>query len=251
MVSMKLCIAFFLLAGLVYAQAKPPSPALPDGPVTDVSSILPKLQDGDMVFIQSEDGYAELISSLTGSTLTHCGMLFHEGKRWLVYEGAGLNSASVHRTLQEWQRVEHPSAHGKQPFYIRRLNDAATLLTPDKLRALKTEAARLHNTPYDHGFAWDNHEKKGDKKEYIYCSELIYKAYERALGSRIGKVHPIKDYFDKMSRAQKERVNAMLASPPCSTCLWEHGFRLGEPIVSPQDVFESPLLVSVRPDSRS
>src|SRR5205085_11575879 len=70
------------LATSLTASAQPPSQA----PLTDFN----KLKDGDIVFIESNSERAPAIKKLTGSNLTHCGIVFRdEHKNWTVYEGAG------------------------------------------------------------------------------------------------------------------------------------------------------------------
>ena len=101
--------------------------------------------------------------------------------------------------MDKWQDVE--SLHDGpghvttlEASSVRRLKEMDRWPADDKAKhvaALKLEAKKLHETCYDLGFAWNNHYVlKGDKcvytsnsadKEYVYCSELIQKAFERAL----------------------------------------------------------------------
>jgi Permuted papain-like amidase enzyme, YaeF/YiiX, C92 family len=65
----------------------------------------------------------------------------------------------------------------------------------------------------------------------MYCSELVWKIYERVLGVRIGELQELRE-FD-------------LTDPTVRTKLRErYGTQLplDEPVISPAAMFESPLL---------
>jgi hypothetical protein len=151
------------------------------------------LKDGDIVFIESNSERAGAIKKLTESNLTHCGIVFH-GKQdtWIVYEGAG-RPVGEYSELGVW--IGRESGNGeKNPIYVKRLKDREARLSP-KIEALRKRAKELHDTPYDFGFAWANKDASG--KEYIYCSELVWKAFKDAVGVALNKPHPLDDYITK------------------------------------------------------
>src|SRR4051794_39269938 len=79
-----------------WACAEPPAQA----PLTNYAA---RLRDGDIVFIESHSERATAIKELTGSDLTHCGIVFNENGKWMVYEGQGRGSLL---TIQKWQTQE-------------------------------------------------------------------------------------------------------------------------------------------------
>jgi hypothetical protein len=152
-------------------------------PLTDFT----RLKDGDIVFIESNSKRAPAIKALKGSILTHCGIVFQDNGKGIVYEGA--RNPGVYSELGKWTVRE--SGEGKHPI-VPRLTDQARLTA--KLADLRKRAKELHDTSYDIGFAWKNRDGKGT--EYIYCSELVWKAFNDAIGVELGKPHPLSDYIN-------------------------------------------------------
>ena len=113
-----------------------------------------------------------------------------------------------------------------QHFVVKRLRDAATALTPTALTRLKAAGQPLLGHDYDLTFNWS------DKQ--IYCSELIWKVYDRGLHRQLGQLQQLRD-FD-------------LSHPAVQAKLRErYGDRLplSEPVISPASIFSSPALVTV------
>ena len=91
---------------------------------------------------------------------------------------------------------------------------------------MRREAARFAGRDYDLTFEWSN--------DRLYCSELIWKIYDRALGIRLGNLQRLGD-FDLSAPAVREKLAERYgATPP-----------LDEPVISPAAIFDSPLLVRV------
>lgn len=111
-------------------------------------------------------------------------------------------------------------------FVVKRLKNADTVLTPVALQKLRDEAKRFAGRPYDLTFGWAD--------DRIYCSELVWKAYDRALGIQIGKLARVRDFnlTDPAVRIKmKERYG--------------NNIPLDEPVISPAAMFESALLATV------
>ncbi len=241
-----LCIVISTLAPAI-CSAEPPTL----GPPLTVFS---KLKDGDLVFIKSSTSRAEPIEKLTGSPLTHCGLIFLEpdGKQTkrVVYEGAGRNEAH-YVTIEDWQIEESTKkaepGHSPNPpdsplhsVYARRLK---TPLSNEELALVKTKAAKLHATRYDHAFQLGN--KESETKDYVYCSELIYEAFNR----KIGEPQPFSFYYKQPGLTEKQVKDLMdpllnqesaqkLRTPPGK-------YRPDELVISPADVYFSKLLQDV------
>lgn len=121
-----------------------------------------ELRAGDLVFHRSRSAQSQVIAAVTGSPLTHVGIVLpHEG-RLAVLEASGPVG---------WTSVPAFVARGEHGRYtLRRPRDT---LSADDVAALVREGQRLLGTRYDARFEW------GPRR--VYCSELVYLLYERAL----------------------------------------------------------------------
>jgi len=177
----------------------------------------PPLQPGDLVFHTSSSAQSEAIARATGSPLTHVGVVLEHEGRLQVFEA-----------IQPvgWADVDTFRARGRDE-QVWRLADAERVLTPAVLARMGELAAGWEGRRYDVGFAWSD--------EQLYCSELVYKLYERAAGVRLGQVHTLADYrLDDplVARAMRERWGD---TPP-----------LGERMIAPVDLTADERLVRVR-----
>jgi hypothetical protein len=114
-------------------------------------------------------------------------------------------------------------ARGGGRFVVKRLNRSLTSAETEKLLAT---ARAFAGRNYDLYFEWSD--------ERIYCSELVWKIYDEALGVKLGKLQKLRD-FD-------------LGNPLVHAKLRERygdHVPLDEPVISPAAVFASPLLQSV------
>ncbi len=94
------------------------------------------------------------------------GMVFHrDGKPYVLRAIATVRFTP----LQQW------IARGERSHYVvKRLKSAGKDLGVAGVEKLRTAARRFEGRPYDLAFDWSD--------EKIYCSELVWKAYDRALG---------------------------------------------------------------------
>lgn len=176
------------------------------------------LRDGDIVFQTSLSRQSLAVQRATGSRYSHMGLVMLRGGQPFVLEAAG----TVRYTpLKEW------TARGQGGRIVaKRLKDAAEVLTPQALARLRETAATLHGRPYDLTFEWSD--------ERLYCSELVWKVYERALGIRIGPLQRIRDFKltdPLVRRTMAERYGTAVP--------------LDEPVISPEAMFASDRLVTV------
>ena len=91
------------------------------------------------------------------------------------------------------------------------------------MRRLHAQAESLRGKHYDLAFGWSD--------DRIYCSELVYKLFDRAMGVRIGRLQRLREFEldDPAVKAKlRERYGARVP--------------LDEPVVSPAAMFDSPLL---------
>jgi hypothetical protein len=179
---------------------------------------LPSVRDGDVIFQTSRSSQSVAIQRATGSRYSHMGLvLFRDGKPY-VFEAV----ATVRFTaLDRW--IARGAGHH---FVLKRLRNADSVLDAAGMEKLRMAARRFAGRPYDLTFDWSD--------DRIYCSELVWKAYDRGLGIRIGELQTIRDFnlTDPAVRAKmRERYgdNVPLAAP----------------VISPVAMFRSTLLLTV------
>jgi uncharacterized protein YycO len=176
------------------------------------------LKDGDIIFHTSRSAQSIAVQRATGSRYSHMGIVLLRGGKPYVFEAV---STVRYTPLAQW------TARGNGGHYVvKRLRNADTLLTPGAVAKLRAGTSDFESRPYDLTFEWS------DKR--IYCSELVWKLYQRALGVRIGELQKIREFNlgDPAVRAKmRERYGDKVP--------------MDEPVISPVAMFESPLLVTL------
>lgn len=178
-----------------------------------------EIKNGDLIFQTSLSGQSKAIQLATKSKYSHCGLIYKEGNNYFVFEAI----QPVKRTpLDKW------IARGQErKFVIKRLKNAEQILTPPTLAKMKQIGDQFDGKNYDLTFEWSD-----DK---IYCSELIWKIYQRATGIEIGKLEKLSD-FDLTNEAVKKKMKE------------RYGDKLPkeETVISPASIFDSELLFTVK-----
>ncbi|MDR2625955.1 MAG: YiiX family permuted papain-like enzyme [Zoogloeaceae bacterium] len=169
-----------VLSGALHAEAPPPA-----------------VLEGDLIFQTSGSRQSLAIQRATKSRYSHMGIIFREQDEYFVYEAV----QPVKKTpLAEWIK------RGKEgKFALRRLKARAQILTPQTLAKMKEIATGYLGNEYDAHFAWDD--------ERLYCSELVWKIYQRGAGQEIGKLQKLGDFDlnDKLVQAQlRERFGSQV-----------------------------------------
>jgi uncharacterized protein YycO len=146
---------------------------------------------------------------------SHCGIIYKEGDNYLVLEAIQPVKLTP---LDEWIN------RGKGGKYIiKRLENADQILTLAALNKMKEIGTSFIGKDYDLTFEWND-----DK---IYCSELIWKIYQRATGIEIGRLQQLREFDltnDAVKRKMKERYGDKIP--------------MNEMVISPDAIFESNLL---------
>lgn len=178
-----------------------------------------EIKEGDLIFQTSLSGQSKAIQLATKSKYSHCGLIFKEGNDFYVLEAV----QPVKRTpLKEW------IARGKEGKYvIKRLKNSEEIVTTAILNQMKTIGDDFLGKDYDLTFEWT------DQK--IYCSELIWKIYQRTTGVEIGKLEKLKD-FDLTSPAVKQKMKERYGNQ----------IPMEETVISPGAIFDSELLMTVK-----
>jgi uncharacterized protein YycO len=178
-----------------------------------------EIKNGDLIFQTSLSGQSKAIQLATKSKYSHCGLIYKDGNEFYVFEAV----QPVKRTpLDKW------IARGKDGKYvIKRLKNADQVLTPSTLTKMKQVGDQFNGKNYDLTFEWSD-----DK---IYCSELIWKIYQRAIGIEIGKLEKLSN-FDLTNEAVKKKMKE------------RYGDKIptDEIVISPAAIFDSELLKTVK-----
>lgn len=173
---------------------------------------------GDIIFHTSQSNQSLAIQKATHSKYSHMGIILFKQDKPYVFEA----SKTVRYTpLKEW--IER--GVGKH-YVIKRLKNSDKLLDKSAIAKLTKYAREFEGKPYDLTFEWSD--------QRMYCSELVWKMYDRALNLQLGELQQIKD-FD-------------LTSPVVKAKLYErygNYIPLTEPVISPQAMFDSKLLATV------
>ena len=178
-----------------------------------------EIKNGDLIFQTSLSGQSKAIQLATKSKYSHCGLIYKDGNNFYVFEAI----QPVKRTpLDKW------IARGQDGKYvIKRLQNADQVLTPATLTKMKQIGDQFNGKNYDLTFEWSD-----DK---IYCSELIWKIYQRATGIEIGKLEKLSDFDltnDAVKKKMKERYGDKIPTE--------------EIVISPASIFDSELLTTVK-----
>ena len=177
-----------------------------------------QLRDGDLIFHTSQSAQSRAIQLATRSVWSHCGIVYKEAGNWQVFEAVQPVKLTP---LADWV-ARGQGGH----FVIKRLRDAATALTPAALARMKAAGQPMLGHNYDLYFGWAD--------DRIYCSELIWKVYERGLHRKLGQLQHLRDFnlsHPAVRAKLRERYGDQLP--------------LNEPVISPVSIFNSLELVTV------
>ena len=182
------------------------------------ASALP-VQDGDIIFQTSRSAQSQAVQAATHSRYSHMGLiLFRKGEPFVLEAAARVRFTP----FKEW------ADRGERGRYaVKRLRDSRVLNDPARLSALRRAALSLAGRPYDPYFEWSD--------DRVYCSELVWKAYDRGVGIQLGPLAPLST-FDLSSQLVKTKLAERYGDK----------VPLGELVISPAVIFASPLLEEVR-----
>ena len=175
-------------------------------------------RSGDIVFQTSRSAQSLAIQLATDSPYSHMGIVYVRNGEALVFEAVQPVKLTPLRAWVERGEGQH--------FVAKRLRDADSRLTPDTLRKMQAAGEQLAGKDYDLYFEWSD--------ERIYCSELVWKVFERGAGIELGRRQTIAD-FDLSHPAVQAKIRE------------RYGERvpLEEVVVSPAAIFDAPDLITV------
>lgn len=177
-----------------------------------------EIKNGDLIFQTSLSGQSKAIQAATHSKYSHCGLIYKEGNNIFVFEAV---------QPVKWTPLDKWIARGQNgKFVIKRLKNAEQALTPATLKKMKRVGEEFTGKDYDMTFEWTDNK--------IYCSELIWKVYQRATGIEIGKLQKLSD-FDLTNEVVKRKMVERYGTK----------IPMNEIVISPAAIFDSELLTTV------
>lgn len=178
----------------------------------------PEIQEGDLIFQTSLSQQSKAIQLATNSKYSHCGIIYKIGDGFFVFEAI---------QPVQWTSLEKWIARGENgKFVIKRVKNASEVLTSTAIQKMKQVGEAFKGKNYDQAFEWSD-----DK---IYCSELIWKVYQRATGLEIGKLQKLSDFNLTNETVKKTLVERYGNKIP-----------MNETVISPSAIFNSEILMTV------
>lgn len=175
------------------------------------------IKEGDIIFQTSSSGLSKAIQTATRSKYSHCGVIFKQNDALYVFEAVQPVTATP---LQQWIT----GGNGGK-FVIKRLANADKILSQATLNKMRQQGRLFMGKDYDGTFEWSD-----DK---IYCSELVWKIYQRGAGVKVGELKKLKD-FDLSNDIVKAKLKQQ----------YGNNIPYNEPVISPVAIFDSPLLIT-------
>ena len=177
-----------------------------------------QLKNGDLIFQTSRSSQSKAIQLATKSNYSHMGIILTQNGKQMVYEAVGPVQFTP---ISNWiKRGE--GGH----FVVKRLTNANTILTSQNIAKLDSVAVSFKGRPYDLLFEWSD--------EKLYCSELVWKMYDRALNIQIGELQKLGE-FDLSNPLVRDKMKQRYGD----------AIPLGESVISPEQMFQSSLLETV------
>lgn len=176
------------------------------------------VQEGDLIFHTSGSRQSKAIQLATGSTYSHMGIILAHAGELQVLEAI---QPVTFTPLRQW------IARGEQRHYVvKRLKAADRDLTTEALARMKEEGDGLLGKDYDAHFGWSD--------ERMYCSELVWKLYQRSTGVELGALQRLGDFDLSHATVQQKLKERYGSDVP-----------MDERVISPKAMFDSKELITV------
>ncbi len=176
------------------------------------------LKEGDIIFHESVSGQATAVKLATHSRYTHAGIIFRYHDEWKVLEAVQPVKITALDSFINRGLGRH--------FVIKRLGNRDALVAGGGISRMKKIGNSFIGKNYDIYFGWSD--------DRIYCTELIWKIYKRALNVEVGRLEKLKE-FDlsdaRVKRLMKKRYG--------------NSIPYNEPVISPESMFRAKNLVTV------
>ncbi len=177
-----------------------------------------KYKTGDIIFQSNTGNHAKAIEIATGSKFSHTGVIVIINNDYFVAEAVQPVSITP---LDEFisRGVNHY-------FEVWRLKNSTNITTDTNNKLLLQQINKWKGKDYDLAFNWSDDE--------LYCSELVYKLYSMCYSISIAKSKPLRDF-----NLQNPIVQQQLKIK------YGNSIPYNEPMISPQQLYESALLQKV------
>jgi hypothetical protein len=175
----------------------------------------PAFQNGDIIFQTGNSPQCEAVKLATHSDISHCGILFQEEGAWYVLEA--VEPVSVISFQQFIQR--NPGS----PYSVKRLKSSYLPLSDTQWNQMQAMGKSWIERHYDIYFNWSDAQ--------LYCSELVWKLYERAVHIELCSLKELREYD-----LSSPMVKQIMASR------YGDSIPLSEKMVAPSDLFQSDKL---------
>jgi len=174
--------------------------------------------NGDIIFQTSFGHQSDLVSLVTQSPFTHCGIIANQNGNLLVIEA---NSTVKITPFKEWI-----SGGKDEKYVVMRLKKIDLYLKNlDSDKAQKAIKSFL-NKPYDSQFLWSD--------EKLYCSELVWKIYKESTDLPLCPLRKLKEYDLSLPEVKAELSKR-----------YGNNIPLNELMVSPADLAASDELTMI------
>lgn len=183
-----------------------------------VAKVTSVIQEGDLIFQTCKSLVGIIIRDATHSKYDHLGMVIKRQGEWVVYEAI---EPVKFTPLSEWIERGYLSQ-----VSVRRLKDSSVFQDEGKRKILDEVMNSFLGKSYDYLLGWSD--------ENMYCSELIWKTYDRAFGVTLCTLKKFSD-FDFSKKSVQFYVEK----------LYKNGVPLEESAVSPQDLLDGEMMVPV------
>jgi len=170
----------FFLIGLLLFSCREKEKKVVVAPRITLQSTLPKMEqskallsDGCIVLRAGNDVISSMFAQLnrTDKTFSHCGIAFEEDKKWYVFHSIGgednPNSKLRKDTYEKFVGFEHNLGFGICNY----------ALTDTQLQKLHNIVLNYYQKEIPFDMQFDLH-----SNDRLYCAEMVYKAYQQALG---------------------------------------------------------------------
>ena len=176
-----------------------------------------ELYNGDIIFQSSQSGQSKAVQLATHSKYSHVGLIYLEKGTPYVLEAV----QPVKKTpLSEWIKYGD-----EEKYLVKRLKSGSDKINNGGAKII-AEFKNYDGKNYDIYFGWSDNE--------IYCSELVWKIYERVFGIKLCNLRKLKS-FDLSSKEVKQIMER------------RYGDKIpyDEDVVAPSDLDESELLATI------
>lgn len=175
------------------------------------------LKDGDIIFQTSKSAQSKAIQLATKSKYSHMGIIFFRNGKPFVLEAVEPVKYTPLKAFIDKGNGGH--------YIVKRLKNEANLKAED-IESMRETGESFLGKHYDLYFEWSD--------ERIYCSELVWKIYNRALGINIGNLSELGS-FNLSSKEVKAKLKER----------YGENIPVGEKVISPAEMFNSVLLKKV------